>query len=322
MTSPLLLDPHLEEDDVHVLAVILDVTLIPEAGIVLAMSKKKLDFTPIAQLNPVSENEIWKIKVRVARMWRFQNSDKPGDVGGIDLILVDDKVCDLTKNVIGEVVGPCDLKEISVRKFTIQSGKSSTKLFINSDIAEINESKEKMPKDVISTTSAGSTLSLSYSSTQVTSNHIPFDNRLTISQLLTSYEFNRENEYPRELLALEGREFVFTVNKPETSKNFTPSTFKVNDVFEESNNSISASIESTSTPTKKRPSTLAIEDCVPQDSSKKLKGDVPLLAEEDGQFSSTKSKPKVGQVTKNDCTKPSSTKERKTATLIPKKEKK
>lgn len=56
------------------------------------MSKMKLAFTPIAQLQAVTENEIWKIKVRVARMWRFQNGDKTGDVGGVDLILVDDKV--------------------------------------------------------------------------------------------------------------------------------------------------------------------------------------------------------------------------------------
>ncbi|CDY51669.1 BnaC03g67080D [Brassica napus] len=278
----------------------------------------------------------------------------------------------------------------------------------------------------MSTTSCGSLLTLS-NCTQVSSDHIPFDNRKTISQLLTSYEetrcciyaticalkieapwwylgcpgcakkvnpylnpeteememdkfscdgcetivcstktreviqlihksayelleqqvqFNSGNEFPRELLALEGRKFVFTVNKPETSKNYTPSTFKfykfhsdipaigphfsnstettlslVNDVFEESNNSISASTESTSTPTKKRASTLGIEDCVPQLSSKKLKGDVSLLAEEDGQLSSTKSKLKVGHVTKDDCAKPSSTKQRKVANLIPKKEK-
>ncbi|KAH0851224.1 hypothetical protein HID58_094903 [Brassica napus] len=56
--------------------------------------------------------------------------------------------------------------------------------------------------------------------------------------------------------------------------------------------------------------TLAIEDCVPQLSSKKLKGDVSLLAEEDGQLSSTKSKPKVAHVTKDDCGKPSSTKQK------------
>lgn len=97
--------------------------------------------------------------------------------------------------------------------------------------------------------------------------------------------------------------------------------FQVNDVLEESNNSTSASTESASTPTTKRPSTLAIEDCVPQLSSKKLKGDVSLLAEEDGQLSSTKSKPKVGYVTKDHSAKPSSTKQRKTANLIPKKEK-
>ncbi|CAF1928883.1 unnamed protein product [Brassica oleracea] len=402
-------------------------------------------------------------------------------------------------DVIGEIVGPCDLKEITVRnapckilnlqlkdcgdsiincvfwekyaedihsyvqsffggaivllcslmriniyngKLTIQSGKASTKLFINSDIAEINKFKEKMSKDVMSTTSSGSLLTLS-NCTQVSSDHIPFDNRKTISQLLTSYEetrcciyaticalkieapwwylgcpgcakkvnpylnpeteeiemdkfscdgcetivcstkiryqvhckvldhtgttsfvmfdreviqlihksayelleqqvqFNSGNEFPRELLALEGRKFVFTVNKPETSKNYTPSTFKtdipaigphfsnstkttlslVNDVFEESNTSISASTESTSTPTKKRASTLGIEDCVPQLSSKKLKGDVSLLAEEAGQLSSTKSKPKVGHVTKDDFAKPSSTKQRKAANIIPKKEK-
>ena len=54
----------------------------------------KLAFTPVAQLKPDSENEIWKIKVRVVRMWRFQNGVrvKPGYVGGIDLILLDDKV--------------------------------------------------------------------------------------------------------------------------------------------------------------------------------------------------------------------------------------
>ncbi|KAF2599315.1 hypothetical protein F2Q68_00009054 [Brassica cretica] len=149
--------------------------------------------------------------------------------------------------------------------------------------------------------------------------------RKEVSQLIhkSAYElleqqvqFNSGNEFPRELLALEGREFVFTVNKPETSKHYTPSTFYtdipaighhfsnstettlslVNDVFEESNNSISASTESTSTPTKKRASTLGIEDCVPQLSSKKLKGDVSLLAEEDGQLSLTKSKLKVGHV--------------------------
>ncbi|CAF2380835.1 unnamed protein product, partial [Brassica napus] len=45
----------------------------------------------------------------------------------------------------------------------------------------------------------------------------------------------------------------------------------------------------------------------------KLKGDISLLAEEDGQLSSTKSKPKVGHVTKDDCAKPSSTKQRKSS---------
>ena len=88
--------------------------------------------------------------------------------------------------------------------------------------------------------------------------------------------------------------------------------FPVNDVFEESTNSVSASTKSTSTPTKKRASTLAIEDFVPQLSSKKLKGDVSLLVEEDGQLSSTKSKPKVVHVTKDDCAKPSSTKQKST----------
>ncbi|KAF8112795.1 hypothetical protein N665_0061s0004 [Sinapis alba] len=248
------------------------------------MSKMKLAFTPII---PVSEKEIWKIKVRVVRMWRFQNGDKPGDVGGVDLILLDEKgdrmqacirgkliskfendlgerECCILMNfklspnlgnyigtphpfkifftwsthvkknceeipnnslrfncisfdellsqkhdekvfvdVIAEIVGPCDLREITVRKvpckilnlqlkncgdsiincvfwekyaedirsyvqsfsggaivllcnlmkiniyngkFTIQSGKSSTKLFINSDIAEINELKKKNVK--------------------------------------------------------------------------------------------------------------------------------------------------------------------------------
>ncbi|KAL0705591.1 hypothetical protein Bca4012_072016 [Brassica carinata] len=76
------------------------------------------------------------------------------------------------------------------RKLTIQSGKASTKLFINSDIAEINEFKEKMSKDVMSTTSSGSLLTLS-NCTQVSSDHIPFDNRKTISQLLASYEETR-----------------------------------------------------------------------------------------------------------------------------------
>ncbi|KAG2291809.1 hypothetical protein Bca52824_038478 [Brassica carinata] len=170
-----------------------------------------------------------------------------------------------------------------------------------------------MSKDVMSTTSCGSLLTLS-NCTQVSSDHIPFDNRKTISQLLTSYketrcciyaticalnieapwwylgcpgcakkvnpylnpeteememdkfscdgcetivcstktreviqlihksayelleqqvQFNSGNEFPRELLALEGRKFVFTVNKPETSKNYTPSTFKVVNVTED-----------------------------------------------------------------------------------------
>ncbi|CAN6860343.1 unnamed protein product [Brassica oleracea] len=330
-------------------------------SIVLAMSKMKLAFTPVAQLKPDSEKEIWKIKVRVVRMWRFQNGIKPGD-GGIDLILLDDKgdriqACirgkliskfeeDMGEGkcyVIGEIVGPCDLKEITVHNAPCK--------ILNLQLKDY----------VMATTSCGSLLTLS-NCTQVSSDHIPFDNRKTISQLLTSYEFDSGNEFPRELLALEGREFFFTINKPETSKNYTPSTFKVvnmnddpakilrfhsddanetdipaigphfsnytettmslvNDVFEESNNSISASTESTSTPTKKRASTLAIEDCVPQISSKKLKGDISLLAEEDGQLSSTKSKPKVGHVTKDDCAKPSSTKQRKAANLIPKKEK-
>ncbi|CDY56442.1 BnaC07g49340D [Brassica napus] len=55
------------------------------------MSKMKLAFTHVAQLKPDSENEIWKIKVRIVRMWRFQNGVKPGDAGGIDLILLYDK---------------------------------------------------------------------------------------------------------------------------------------------------------------------------------------------------------------------------------------
>uniref|UniRef100_A0A0D3AQN7 Replication factor A C-terminal domain-containing protein n=1 Tax=Brassica oleracea var. oleracea TaxID=109376 RepID=A0A0D3AQN7_BRAOL len=502
------------------------------------MSKMKLAFTPVAQLKPDSENEIWKIKVRVVRMWRFQNGVrvKPGYVGGIDLILLDGKgdriqacirgkliskfeddlgegKCCILMNfklspnlgnyrgtphsfkifftwsthvkknceeipndslrfncisfddlllqkhdekvfvyVIGEIVGPCDLKEITVRntpckilnlqlkdygdsiincvfwvkyaeeihsyvqsssggaivllcslmriniyngKLTIQSGKASTKLFINSDIAEINEFEEKcciyaiicalkievpwwylgcpgcakkvnpylnpeteeIEMDKFSCDGCETIVCSIKTRYQVhckvldhtgTTSFVMFDKE--VSQLIhkSAYElleqqvlFNSGNEFPRELLALEGREFVFTVNKPETSKNYTPSTFYtnipatghhfsnstettlslVNDVFEESNNSISASTESTSTPTKKRASTLGIEDCVPQLSSKKLKGDVSLLAEEDGQLSLTKSKLKVGHVTKDDCAKPSSTKQRKAANLIPKKEK-
>ncbi|CAF2010853.1 unnamed protein product [Brassica napus] len=394
------------------------------------MSKMKLAFTHVAQLKPDSENEIWKIKVRIVRMWRFQNGVKPGDAGGIDLILLYDKgdriqacirgkliskfednlgegKCCILMNfklspnlgnyrgtphpfkifftwsthvkknleeipndslrfncisfddllsqkhdekvfvdVIGEIVGPCDLKEITVRNAPCK--------ILNLQLKDCG-----MSKDVMSTTSSGSLLTLS-NCTQVSSDHIPFDNRKTISQLLTSYEetrcciyaticalkieahwwylgcpgcakkvnpylnpeteelemdklscdgcetivcstktryqvhckvldhtgttsfvmfdreviqlihksayelleqqvqFNSENEFPRELLALEGREFVFTVNKPETSKNYTPSTFKtdipaigphfsnstettlslVNDVFEESNTSI------------------------------------------------------------------------------------
>ncbi|CAF1711740.1 unnamed protein product [Brassica napus] len=86
---------------------------------------------------PDSENGIWKIKVRVVRMWRFQNGVKPGYVGGIDLILLDDtgdriQACIRGKlmskfeeekenkhdekvfvDEIGEIVGPCDLKEIT-----------------------------------------------------------------------------------------------------------------------------------------------------------------------------------------------------------------
>ncbi|CAA7054897.1 unnamed protein product [Microthlaspi erraticum] len=47
----------------------------------------------------------------------------------------------------GPIVLLCSLMRINVYKGkpTIQSGKSSTKLFINSDIPEINEFKEKMP---------------------------------------------------------------------------------------------------------------------------------------------------------------------------------
>ncbi|KAH0939001.1 hypothetical protein HID58_006462, partial [Brassica napus] len=207
----------------------------------------------------------------------------------------------------------------------IQSGKSSIKLFINSDIAEINDFKEKMSKDVTSTTSCGSLLTLS-TYTQVSSDQIPFENRKTVSQLLTSYkvhfiqqihksayelleqqvQFDSGNEFPRELLALECREFVFIVNKPETSKNHTPYTFKETDIPE-----IGPHFSNfTETTMNLRESTLAIEDCVPQLSSKKLKGDVSLLAEEDGQLSSTKSKPKVAHVTKDDCGKPSSTKQK------------
>lgn len=44
-----------------------------------------------------------------------------------------------------------------------------------------------MSKDVMSTTSCGSQLTLS-NCTQVSLDHIPFENRKTISQLLTSYE--------------------------------------------------------------------------------------------------------------------------------------
>ncbi|KAL0658425.1 hypothetical protein Bca4012_079010 [Brassica carinata] len=317
-------------------------------------------------------------------MWRFQNGVKPGDAGGIDLILLYDKgdriqacirgkliskfeddlgegKCCILMNfklspnlgnyrgtphpfkifftwsthvkknleeipndslrfncisfddllsqkhdekvfvdVIGEIVGPCDLKEITVRNAPCK--------ILNLQLKDCG-----MSKDVMSTTSSGSLLTLS-NCTQVSSDHIPFDNRKTISQLLTSYEetrcciyaticalkieahwwylgcpgcakkvnpylnpeteelemdklscdgcetivcstktreviqlihksayelleqqvqFNSENEFPRELLALEGREFVFIVNKPETSKNYTPSTFKVVNVTDD-----------------------------------------------------------------------------------------
>ncbi|CAE6108661.1 unnamed protein product [Arabidopsis arenosa] len=427
----------------------------------------KLDFTPIAQLESVTENEIWKIKARVARFWRFHNNDKPGDSGGLDLLLVDDKgdriqacirgkliqkfekdlqegeccilmnfklspnlgsyratghsfkifftwstivkPCEEIPNhslrfsfipfdklqrhdenvfldVIGEIVGMKDLKEITVRnapckllnlqlkslddsiidcvfwekfaedihsyvqsfsggpivmlcslmrinvyngKFTIQSAKSSTKLFINSDIAEINEFKERMPKDVVSATSSGCSILTLSNSKEVSSHHFSLDSRKTIAELLTSHEemtcsiyaticalkteipwfyigcptclrkvnqylnpdteeieadkfscdlcqkvvdstvtryqvhvkvvddtgtisflmfdkeviqlihksayelleqqvqFNRGTQFPPELLALDGRQFVFTVFKPSTTKNYRPATYKV-----------------------------------------------------------------------------------------------
>ncbi|XP_048619528.1 uncharacterized protein LOC125590229 [Brassica napus] len=85
------------------------------------MSKMKLAFTPVAQLKPDSENEIWKIKVRVVRMWRFQNGVKPGDVGGIDLILLDDK---------GDRIQAC-IREKLISKFEDDLGEGKCCIMMN-----------------------------------------------------------------------------------------------------------------------------------------------------------------------------------------------
>uniref|UniRef100_A0A0D3CEW5 Replication protein A 70 kDa DNA-binding subunit B/D first OB fold domain-containing protein n=1 Tax=Brassica oleracea var. oleracea TaxID=109376 RepID=A0A0D3CEW5_BRAOL len=256
------------------------------------MSKMKLAFTPVAQLKPYFENEIWKIKVRVVRMLRFQNGVKPGDVGGIDLILLDDK---------GDRIQAC-IRGKLISKFEDDLGEGKCCILMNFKLSPNlgNYRGTPHPFKIFFTWS-----------THVKKNceEIPND-----SLRFNCISFD-------DLLSQKHDEKVFVDVIGEIVGPCDLKEITVNDVFEESNTSISASTESTSTPTKKRASTLAIEDCVPQISSKKLKGDVSLLAEEDGQLSSTKSKPKVGHVTKDDCAKPSSTKQRKAANLIPKKEK-
>ncbi|KAH0878810.1 hypothetical protein HID58_066204 [Brassica napus] len=196
------------------------------------MSKMKLAFTPVAQLKPDSENEIWKIKgdriqacIRGKLISKFEddlgegkccilmnfklspnlgnyrgtlhpfkifftwsthvkkNCEKiPNDSLRFNCISFDDLLSQkhdekVFVDVIGEIVGPCDLKEITVRNAPCK--------ILNFQLKDCG-----MSKDVMSTTSSGSLLTLS-NCTQVSSDHIPFDNRKTISQLLASYEETR-----------------------------------------------------------------------------------------------------------------------------------
>ncbi|KAF3589187.1 hypothetical protein F2Q69_00028506 [Brassica cretica] len=214
------------------------------------MSKMKLAFTPVAQLKPYFENEIWKIKVRVVRMLRFQNGVKPGDVGGIDLILLDDK---------GDRIQAC-IRGKLISKFKDDLGEGKCCILMNFKLSHNLGNYRGTPH--------------------------PFKIFFTWS---THVKKNCE-EIPNDSLRFNCISFDDLLSQKHDEKVFVAST-------------------------------LGIEDCVPQLSSKKLKGDVSLLAEEDGQLSSTKSKLKVGHVTKDDFAKPSSTKQRKAANIIPKKEK-
>ncbi|CAH8256583.1 unnamed protein product [Arabidopsis lyrata] len=48
-----------------------------------------LEVTPVSQLN--SDLSTCKVKVRIARVWAYHKKDRPKDITGIDLLLVDDK---------------------------------------------------------------------------------------------------------------------------------------------------------------------------------------------------------------------------------------
>jgi len=49
-----------------------------------------LEITPVSQLH--SHLSTCKVKVRIARLWAYHKKDRPKDIMGIDLLLVDDKV--------------------------------------------------------------------------------------------------------------------------------------------------------------------------------------------------------------------------------------
>ncbi|VVB02623.1 unnamed protein product [Arabis nemorensis] len=52
-------------------------------------------------------------------------------------------------------------------------------------------------------------------------------NKLPYELLEQQVQFNRRSELPPEIQTLENRQFVFTIYKPSTTKNFRPTTFKV-----------------------------------------------------------------------------------------------
>ncbi|CAN7042645.1 unnamed protein product [Brassica rapa subsp. trilocularis] len=160
-----------------------------------------------------------------------------------------------------------------------------------------------MSKDVTSTTSCGSLLTLS-TYTQVSSDQIPFENRKTVSQLLTSYEETMYCIYAT-ICALKTEAPWWYLGCRGCAKKVTP---YLNPKTEE--------IKMDKFCSKKKKKWIIIQQIhksayeLLEQQVQKLKGDVSLLAEEDGQLSSTKSKPKVAHVTKDDCGKPSSTKQK------------
>ncbi|CAD5330376.1 unnamed protein product [Arabidopsis thaliana] len=107
-------------------------------------------------------------------------------------------------------------------KISVQNASFSTKLFINSSIAEITEFKERFRVQVTVLDHTGEASFLLFDQDVIKLIH-----KSAYELLEQQVQFNRSDKIPQELLDLEGRQFVFTIQGSDSTKFSRPSIFRV-----------------------------------------------------------------------------------------------